>query len=69
MKYKKILKKKDDKDSDSVSISRKSDQAGVIEKADENPYDVLTAKSGKEKYSDAWLLDLTCTHYMCKKIE
>ena len=41
-----MLKKKDGKDSDETSISEKS-QAGVIEQADEDPCDVLTAESGK----------------------
>ena len=35
MKYKEMLKKKDGKDSDGTS--GKSDQAGVVEEADENP--------------------------------
>ena len=51
MKYKEMLKKKDGKHSDRVS--EKVDQVGIVEKADENPYDVLTTESGKDKYSDA----------------
>ena len=43
-----------------ASISEKSDQAGVVEKADEDSCDVLTAESGKGKYSDTWLLDSGC---------
>ena len=57
MKYKKILKRKGDKDSDGASTSGKSDQVGDIEEADKDSYDVLTAESKKDKYSDAWLLD------------
>ena len=53
MKYKEMMKKKDDKDSDRVSTNRKSDQAGVVEEADEDSCDVLMAESGKGKYSDA----------------
>ena len=69
MKYKKMLKRKGDKDSNRASISGKSDQAGVVEKADENSCDILMAKSEKDKYSDAWLLDSGCTYYMCPKRE
>ena len=36
MKYKKMLKRKCDKDSDGTSTSGKSDQAGVVEEADED---------------------------------
>jgi len=36
MKYKKMLKKRGNKDSDRASTSEKSDQADVIEEADEN---------------------------------
>jgi len=50
MKYN-VLKKKGGKNSDGAS--GKFDQADLVEKADENPYDVLTAESGKGKYSDA----------------
>ena len=53
MKYKEMLKRKGDKNSDGVSISEKSDQAGVVEEADEDSCDVLKAESGKGKYSDA----------------
>jgi len=42
-----MLKRKDDKNSDGVNTSEKSDQAGVIEEADEYSCDVLTAESGK----------------------
>jgi len=44
-----------------------SDQAGVIEQADENPCNILTAQSRKRKYSDAWLLDSGYIYYMCPK--
>ena len=53
MKYKEMLKRKSGKDSDGVSTSGKSDQAGVIEEANEDSCDVLAAESGKSKYSDA----------------
>ena len=53
MKYKEMLKKKGGKDSDGASTNGNLDQAGVVEQADENPCDVLTAQSGKGKYSDA----------------
>jgi len=69
MKYKEMLKRKGGKDSDGVSTSGKSDQAGVVKEADENSCDVLTAESGKDKYSDAWLLDSRCTYHMCSKRE
>jgi len=69
MKYKKMLKSKDDKDSDGISTSGKSDQAGVVKKTDEDSCDVLTAESGKDKYSEACLLDLGCTYHMCQKRE
>ena len=39
-----MLKKKGGKDSDGVSTNGKSDQAGVVEEADEDSYDVLTAE-------------------------
>jgi len=68
MKYKEMLKRKGDKDAYRVSTSGKSDQAGVVEKADEDSCDVLTVESGKNKYSDARLLDLKCTYHMCQKI-
>jgi len=64
MKYKEMLKRKGDKDSDGVSTSEKSDQPGIVEEADEDSCDVLTAESGKSKYSDAWLLDSGCTYHM-----
>jgi len=67
MKYKEMLKKKGGNDSNGASISEKSEQADVVEKADENPCDVLTTQSGKEKYSDAWLFDSGCTYHMCSK--
>ena len=53
MKYKKMLKRKGGKDSDGASTSGKSDQARVVEEADEDSCDILTAESGKDKYSDA----------------
>jgi len=67
MKYKEMLKRKGGKDSDGVSTSGKSNQAGVVEEADEDSCDVLTAESRKGKYSDAWLLDSGCTNHMCPK--
>ena len=67
MKYKEILKRKDDKDSEMASTSGKSYQAGVVEEADEDSCNVLTAESGKDKYSDAWLLDSGCIYHMPKK--
>ena len=67
MKSKKMLMKKDDKDSDGTSTSGKPDHTGVIEQADGNPCDVLTAQLGEGKYSDAWLLDSECTYHMCPK--
>jgi len=45
MKYKEILKRKGYKDFDRVSTSEKSDQAGVVEEADEDLCDVLTVGS------------------------
>jgi len=47
IKYKEILKRKGDKDSDGSSISEKLDQAGVFKQADEDSCDVLTAESEK----------------------
>ena len=38
-------------------------------RSDENSCDVLTAESGKGKYSDTWLLDSGCTYHMCPKGE
>jgi len=69
MKCKEMLKRKGDKDADGASTSEKSDQAGVIEEADEDSCDVLTAESGKDKYLDAWLLDSGYTYHMCPKRE
>jgi len=43
MKYKSMLKKKGGKNFDVVSTSEKSYLVGDIERADENPCDVLTA--------------------------
>jgi len=54
------------KDSDQASTSKKSDQAGVVQEANEDACDVLMAESGKGKYSDAWLLDLS-VHTTCPK--
>ena len=64
-----MQKRKGDKDSDGVSTCEKSDQGGVVEEADEDACDVLTAESGKGKYSNVWLLGLRCTHHMCPKRE
>jgi len=47
IKYKKMLKMKDDKDCDRASTSGKLDQAGVVKKADEDSCDVLTIESEK----------------------
>ena len=69
MKYKKMLKRKGCKDSDGTSISGKSEQGDVVEEANEDPYDVLTTRSGKKKYSDTWLLDSGCTYDMYLKRE
>jgi len=55
MKYKEMLKKKDGKDSNGVSISGKPDLAGVIDQAGENQCDVLIAQSRKV---------ITHVHYM-----
>ena len=49
---KEMLKRKGGKDSDGGSTSRKSDQARVVEEADEDSCDVLTAESEKGKYSE-----------------
>jgi len=46
-----MMKKKCGKDSDGAN--RKADQAKIVEQADKNPCNVLTAQSGKFKYSDA----------------
>ena len=48
MKYKEMLKRKGDKNS-----RGKSDQSEVVEEADEDSCDVLTAESEKGKYLDA----------------
>ena len=64
-----MLKRKGGKDSNGASTSEKLYQAGVVEKANENSCNVLTAGSGKGKYSYAWLLDSGCTHHMCPKRE
>ena len=45
MKYKEMLRRKGDKNSDGASTGRKSDQAGAVE--------FLMTESGKGKYSDA----------------
>ena len=49
--------RKGGKDFDRASNSGKSDQAEVVEEADVDSCDVLTAESRKEKYSNAWLFD------------
>ena len=67
MKYKEMLKRKGGKNSEGASTSGKLYQARVVEEADEDLCDVLTAESGKDKYSDAWLLDSGCTYHMCPK--
>ena len=64
MKYKEMLKRKNGKKSDGASTSEKSDQTGLIEEADNDSCDALTAESGKDKYSDTWLLDSGCTYHM-----
>ena len=64
MKYKEMLKRKGGKDSDEASTSGKSNQIRVVEEADEDLCDVLTAESGKDKYSDAWLLN-SGAHITC----
>ena len=69
MKYKEMLKRKGDKDSDGASTSGKLDQAVIVEEADEGSCDVLTAELGKGKYSNAWLFDSGCTYHMCPKKE
>ena len=69
MKYKKMLKRKDNKDSDGACTNGMSDQAGIVEEANEDSCDVLTAESRKGKYSDVWLLDSGCTYHMCPKRE
>ena len=47
LKYKEILKKKDDNDTDGDSISEKSEQTDIVEEADDNPCDVLTYQEEK----------------------
>ena len=69
MKYKEMLKIKGSKNSDEASTSRKSDQAGLSKQHMRIYDDVLTAESGKGKYSDAWLLDSGCTYHICPKRE
>ena len=46
-KYKEILKKKDDNDTDGDSISEKSEQTDIVEEADDNPCNVLTYQEEK----------------------
>ena len=53
IKYKEMLKRKDNKNSDGAGTSGKSDQVRVVEEVDEDSCDVLTAELGKDKYSDA----------------
>ena len=67
MKYKEMLRRKGGKNSNGASTSEKSDQVGVVENADEDSCDVLTVESGKDKYSNVWLLDSGCTYHMCPK--
>ena len=69
MKYKEMLKRKGDRDSDKASTSEKSDQARVVEEGDGDSCDVLKAESEKSKYSDTWLLDSGCTYHVCPKRE
>ena len=64
MKYKEMLKRTYDKDSVGANTSRMSDQARVVKEADEDSCDALIVESGKVKYSDAWLLDSSCTCHM-----
>ena len=66
MKYKERLKRKIAKILMGL-VSVKSQIKQVVEEADEDSYDVLTAESGKSKYLDAWLLDSRCTYHMCPK--
>ena len=44
MKYKEMLKRKGEKNSDGTSTSEKLDQAGVVEEADKDSCDVLTTE-------------------------
>jgi len=62
-----MLKRKGNKDADGPSTSGKSNQAGVVEEADKDSCDILMAESGKDKYSDAWLLDSGCTYHCTQK--
>ena len=66
MKYRDIVKRKGEKDCYGSSTSGKSDQARVVKEADKDSCDVLTVESGKDKYSDAWLLD---AHTTCAQKE
>ena len=47
MKYKEMLNRKGDKDSNRASTSRKSDQAGVVEEADEGSCNILRLSQEK----------------------
>jgi len=68
MKYKDILKRKGDKDSDGNSTRGKSDQARVVEEADEGSCDVLTTES--KKVNIRYLATCSgCTYYMYTKRE
>jgi len=67
-----MLKKRGGSGSDGASTSRKqTSQAGIDEKAIEEPCDVLSMNPGRGKwrFSDAWLLDSGCTYYMCPRKE
>ena len=44
-----MLKKKSGKNTDRTRTTGKSEQARVVEEADEKPYDILTAQSEKKK--------------------
>jgi len=54
-----------------VSVEKNSNQVGVAKEAVEEPCDVLSVNPGrgKERFSDAWLLDSGCTYHMCLKKE
>ena len=54
IKYKEILKKNGDNDSDRASSNGMSNQAGVDEEAYENPCNVLTAELRKVKESQVY---------------
>ena len=43
------IKEEGGKDSDEASISEKLEQVSIVEETDKNPYDVLTAQSGRKK--------------------